>query len=509
MTFRPANQVSRRTALKALGVGTGVVGLSAFITPAAYAVDAPLTTAFGAGGDGPLTVASWRAGTATPVYIAHRGSGDVYPEHSMEAYQAAVDFGATCMEISVGMTSDDVLICMHDSTYDRTTNGTGAIRGQHSSVLDTTRIWQPGLGAAWTRNPPQIPLFEEVLQKFGSSVILCVEAKLSAAYEPMMALVEKYGLQDSVIVKAHYSSANLERAQAAGYPVFSYFGSVNEVVPGAVQDAAARLRPESDVLVLAGVNTAQTSYPYVSDAAVRAAVASGVPVWMHPLHRRSDAEHFFALGVQGAICSSYGYISGATKPVASDSWSRQAIAPGEISKSPASSAYAPTFTPDGQLILDAQNIQHFMTLGQFCPIPAAAASYAIDVDVSWAALPGSDMDKITIAFGRDDDRYYQHRLGEGTGYHLILRRNGELALYLHQDGATGGIRLAPSEATPAFEVGDWAHLRITVTPDTITASRTDAAATISVADTTARGGYVHVGRASNSGSAAFKGFTVS
>src|SRR5664279_4497136 len=85
-----------------------------------------------ASGDRPVTVRrvtaqEWAAGRGPRYHVAHRGSGDVLPEHSMPAYQAAVDWGAACLEISVGITSDGVLICMHDPTYDRTTTGTGTI----------------------------------------------------------------------------------------------------------------------------------------------------------------------------------------------------------------------------------------------------------------------------------------------------------------------------------------------------------------------------------------------
>ena len=58
-------------------------------------------------------------------------------------------------------------------------------------------------------------------------------------------------------------------------------------------------------------------------------------------------------------------------------------------------------------------------------------------------------------------------------HHLILRRNGELGLYLHKDGVPDGVLLAPSVRTRAPAIGKWAHLRVEVSPDRIVASRTD------------------------------------
>ncbi len=288
--------------------------------------------------------------------IAHRGSGDVHLEHSMQAYQAAVDAGAACMEISVQMTSDGVLICMHDFAYDRTTTATGLVNVQPSSVLDATRIWQPWLGASWTVDPPRIPLFEDVLRTFGGRVVLAVEAKLDAAYVPMLAMVERYGLQKSVIVKAHFKSKRWAQAKLAGYPVFCYFGAVADMAPDALAKTSAGLDPGRDCLVIPGVNG---SY-YVADSVVTAAVRTGIPVWVYPLHRRAEAQHFFALGAQGAICSSYGYISGAATPVTADSWANRAVAAGEMSRNPATGAFAPQFTAAGDIVLAARGNQHFI-----------------------------------------------------------------------------------------------------------------------------------------------------
>ncbi len=496
MTMTDRQLVTRRAALRTFGIGAGVIGAGmVFGLPTAAAQAAP-----------PLTVDAWKAARGAHYYIAHRGSGDVLPEHSMEAYQAAVAWGAQCLEISVGMTSDGVLICMHDSTYDRTTTGSGKVRKQPSSVLETIRIWQPRLGAAWTVNPPRVPLFEDVVAAFGGKVILAVEAKSFAAYDPIMALIDKYGLHDSIIVKMHFRSSRVEKAQAAGYPVFSYFGAPGEVTPAAVATAAARLNPARDYLVLPAFGVGPE--PFIDSSILAGAVATGIPVWVHPLHRRSEAERFFALGVQGAICSSYGYIANSAPLSKEQNWKGRAIEAGEMTRMPSSDSYAPRLRTNGQLVLALGGAQHFITMGQLGPLAQAAGDYRIDVDLSWETLPGSAADNMTVAFGREDDRYYEHRLGRGTGYHAILRANGALGLYLHTDGQTDGTLLA-SAWTPALAPGQWAHLSITVAPDRITVSRTDVGVVIEAADSTVRGGYLHLGRSSKDGVACFGTLLVS
>lgn len=92
---------------------------------------------------------SWAAQRGPRYFIAHRGSGDIYPEHSMEGYLAAVRAGARCLEISVGSTSDGRLVCMHDPTCDRTTSAKGTIAALPSTVLRGVRLSATQLGPAW------------------------------------------------------------------------------------------------------------------------------------------------------------------------------------------------------------------------------------------------------------------------------------------------------------------------------------------------------------------------
>lgn len=493
--------ISRRTAVRALGMtaAAGVLAGSGMLTGAgalAKSTSPARRT---------LTVDSWVAVRGNQYYIAHRGSGDVLPEHSMPAYQAAVDWGAQCLEISVGITSDGVLICMHDATYDRTTTGKGGLIDQPSSVLETIRIWQPRLGEAWTRQPPRVPLFEDVLRTFGGTVVLAVEAKVPEAYEPMMAMVQRRGLEDSVIVKAHHANTQVAQAKSAGYPVFSYFGSAEEATVEAITASAAVLDPRRDHLVIPGYRSRGA---YLPDDIVATAVGTGVPVWVHPLHRRVDVRHFFDRGVAGAICSSYGHLSGAVQPVTADSWAGQAISSGEMTKNPASDTFAPHFTADGDLVLGAQGTQHFLAMGQCGAIPTSSPT-TIELDLSWTTLPADSSDNLTVAFGRVDDSYYEHRQGKGDGYHAVLHADGSLGLYRHRDGQQDGEPLCAAVATPALRAGQWAHLRITITASGIELSRTDVGATLTVASAAVNDGYLHVGRSSPDGAGAFRALRIS
>jgi glycerophosphoryl diester phosphodiesterase len=62
-----------------------------------------------------------------PLNIAHQGGEDEFPSNTMFAFRQAVRAGADMLELDVGVTKDNKVIVMHDTTVDRTTNGHGTI----------------------------------------------------------------------------------------------------------------------------------------------------------------------------------------------------------------------------------------------------------------------------------------------------------------------------------------------------------------------------------------------
>src|SRR4051812_46909349 len=58
----------------------------------------------------------------TKTLIAHRGASGYAPEHTFAAYQLALDQKADFVEPDLAITRDNVLICLHDDSLERTTN---------------------------------------------------------------------------------------------------------------------------------------------------------------------------------------------------------------------------------------------------------------------------------------------------------------------------------------------------------------------------------------------------
>ena len=59
---------------------------------------------------------------ARPIVIAHRGASAYRPEHTLSAYQLAIEQGADFIEPDLVMTRDGVLVCRHENEISGTTD---------------------------------------------------------------------------------------------------------------------------------------------------------------------------------------------------------------------------------------------------------------------------------------------------------------------------------------------------------------------------------------------------
>jgi glycerophosphoryl diester phosphodiesterase len=71
-----------------------------------------------------------------PQVVAHRGASHDNAEHTLGAYEAALDEGAEGLECDVRLTADGHLVCVHDRRVDRTANGRGVVSTMDLAQLD-------------------------------------------------------------------------------------------------------------------------------------------------------------------------------------------------------------------------------------------------------------------------------------------------------------------------------------------------------------------------------------
>lgn len=138
-----------------------------------------------------------------PRVCAHRGMCSAAPDNSLPGYGAAIALGADEIELDVLPTRDGHLVSMHDRDLTKISNGTGMefdYTLEELSRLDFGSVFSPAYKGL------KVLLFEDVLRKFGQSVIMNIHMKMwdldigAPVYEKVAALIRKHHCEKHVYV---------------------------------------------------------------------------------------------------------------------------------------------------------------------------------------------------------------------------------------------------------------------------------------------------------------------
>lgn len=154
------------------------------------------------------------SGKPKPYVIAHRGNQVACPENTLAAFRQAIADGADILETDLHLTADGVFVCIHDSTVDRTTDGSGA-------VAEMTLAQIRRLSAAYGRpefREERIPTLAELTALIPGDMALAVELKTDRFLETRVCqkLVAELGrarVRDRTVVLS-FSMARVQAVQA-------------------------------------------------------------------------------------------------------------------------------------------------------------------------------------------------------------------------------------------------------------------------------------------------------
>lgn len=111
-----------------------------------------------------------------PMLVAHRGSSGDAPENTFVAFDLAVTQEADAIELDLRLTRDGVPVAIHDSTLERTTNGSGPVAG---ATLAEIRGLDAGSWFGVRFAGQCVPTLEEVLRRYHGRIFLKLELKAS------------------------------------------------------------------------------------------------------------------------------------------------------------------------------------------------------------------------------------------------------------------------------------------------------------------------------------------
>ena len=219
------------------------------------------------------------------IAIAHRGASLLAPENTIAAFEEALRLGCRAIEFDVRVTSDGVLVVVHDDTVDRTTNG-------HGSVRNLTQLDLMRLDAGSWLHPryagTRIPTLEEALRCILPHATPVLELKAAVDPEQLISMLQRHGAIDESLVIS-FSPEHLIplRKKSRDLPL----GLLAEHW---TDDLPQRCRGlDAGVLVL--------SSEELSSGRVMAGEKAGLEVWCYTVNDIGMVAACAALGVRGII----------------------------------------------------------------------------------------------------------------------------------------------------------------------------------------------------------------
>lgn len=145
----------------------------------------------------------------SPIAFAHRGGAALWPENTLVAFRGAVELGFRYLETDLRMTRDGVIVCFHDETLERTTNGSGRLRDRSIDELRALdagyRYSRDGSSFPFRGRGITIPTLEEVLA-LGADLRVNVEIKQRdpPMEEQLWREIDRLEAHDRLLIAAAY-----------------------------------------------------------------------------------------------------------------------------------------------------------------------------------------------------------------------------------------------------------------------------------------------------------------
>lgn len=394
-------------------------------------------------------------GLAYPLVVAHRGGANLFPENTLVAYEGAAALGCGAVEAGdLELTSDGVLVAMHDATVDRTTTGRGNVSHFTLAGIKTLAVdasdW---FGPRWP--DLAVPTFSDVLDRLGGTVVLVPESKSPgrATTRAIVEAVRARCLEGSVIVQS-FRLDEIALVAAAGIAPLFLMHSGHDATPSAIAAAGARF---------VGLDKDADDLP----AVVASLRDAGLRVLAYTVDTQGEYDRVLAAGCDGIFTNeplyaarNYAYRTRrAPWPTDGTFGSGMLVYPG------VGPLLARSGIPGGRGGFAGAPGAWRWTLdrspylaGPVCPVAAAAGSYTVTVRLVYDRPPTTDRTRwggLYLGVTTDD---CPDDADPATGYLVALRWNGELAVFARPASGAGMVALGGTTTSPVVRPVLLAHL---------------------------------------------------
>ena len=200
--------------------------------------------------------------------IGHRGAADCL-ENTIPSFQSALAKGANGLEFDVRQSGDGQLVVVH-----------GAVVGEHAVKSNPYETFRQ------LPDDNEVPLFKDVLKKFGKKTFLDIEFKHPGFEEEAVTLIRKF--------------CNLEKVMVSGFDTES-LQKVHDLAPeiqlgfiyNRTQDEESRHNCPVDIVI--------PQFRLASRQLIDEVHDEGLLVWAWTVNDEAEMKRLLSLGVDGLI----------------------------------------------------------------------------------------------------------------------------------------------------------------------------------------------------------------
>ena len=215
--------------------------------------------------------------------VGHMGYRKIAPENTVLSAQKAVEYGATIVEMDLQITTDGVVMAMHDETIDSRTNGTGVLENMTYAQVSKYKV------DYFSGFSEKIPTLEDYFKAFkGTNTILYMEIKSSKStiVPAIKALIDKYDILDQCCI------ISFQHAQ---------INKVRQLIPGISTGLLAEMPTVEEALkVYTHYNsTCNPNYKALTETHIKECAFRGLTIWPYTIDSSATFDSFFAMGLWG------------------------------------------------------------------------------------------------------------------------------------------------------------------------------------------------------------------
>jgi len=200
---------------------------------------------------------------AKQLVVAHRGASAIAPENTLLAHKLAYELGADMIETDVQETKDGTLVCIHDYTVNRTTNGCGAI-----AELTYREVRNLDAG-----NGQKIPTLDEVLDYVRGKMKINIELKVTDIEKEVLSALKARNMISDVTISSflHGTLISMKNLDASVSTAVLVSKIRNEMISYVIEHEANALNPDyknitPDIVIEAHRNNIQVFPWTVNDS---------------------------------------------------------------------------------------------------------------------------------------------------------------------------------------------------------------------------------------------------